>query len=51
MVVLKRFHDGGTKKVPLWWIETDAFRVPFFIKLPPINGYVKYFNDNKCIIF
>ena len=29
--------------------ETDAFTVPLCITLRQINGYVKYFNDNKCV--
>ena len=30
--------------------ETDAFPVPLCIKLPQMNGYVKYFDCNsKCI--
>ena len=29
--------------------ETDAFPVPLCIKLSQMNGYVKYFNDNKCM--
>ena len=29
--------------------ETDAFSVPLYIKLPRMNGYAKYFNDNKFI--
>ena len=29
--------------------ETDAFPVPLCIKLPQMNGYVKYFDsNNKC---
>ena len=27
--------------------ETDSFPVPLIIKLLKMNGYVKYFNDNK----
>ena len=29
--------------------ETDAFPIPLRIKIPQMNGYVKYFNDNKCM--
>ena len=29
--------------------ETDAFPVPLYIKLPQINGYAKYFDNNKCM--
>ena len=29
--------------------ETKAFLIPLCIKLPQINGYVKYFNDNTCM--
>ena len=30
--------------------ETDPFPAPLCIKLPQMNGYVKYFdNNNKCI--
>ena len=30
--------------------ETDAFSVPLCIKLPQMNGYVKYFDsNNKCM--
>ena len=29
--------------------EPDAFAVLLCIKLPQINGYVKHFNDNKCM--
>ena len=29
--------------------EPDSFLVPLCIKLPQMNGYVKYFNDNKCM--
>ena len=29
--------------------ETDAFPIPLRIKIPQMNGYVKYFNHNKCM--
>ena len=29
--------------------ETDAFTVPLCITLRQMNGYVKYFIDNKCL--
>ena len=29
--------------------EIDAFPVPLCIKIPQMNGYVKYFNDEKCM--
>ena len=28
-------------------IETNAFPIPLYIKLLQMNGYIKYFNDNK----
>ena len=27
--------------------KTNAFIIPLYIKIPQINVYVKYFNDNK----
>ena len=29
--------------------KTDTSPVPLYIKLPQMNQYVKYFNDNKCM--
>ena len=29
--------------------ETDAFPMPLRIKIPQMNRYVNYFNDNKCM--
>ena len=29
--------------------ETNAFPIPLCIKLPQMNGYIKCFNDNRCI--
>ena len=32
--------------------ETNAFTIPVCIKLPQMNGYVKYFDsNNKCMNF
>ena len=30
-------------------IETNAFPIPLYIKLLQMNGYIKYFNDNKYV--
>ena len=30
-------------------VETHAFPLSLCIKIPQMNGYVKYFNDNKCM--
>ena len=37
------------KKLYEYIHENHAFPVPLSIKLPQMNGYVKYFNDNKCM--
>ena len=29
--------------------ETSAFTIPVGIKLPQMNGNIKYFNNNKCM--
>ena len=29
--------------------EIDAFPIPLCIKLSQMNGYVKYFDDSKCM--
>ena len=55
MVLSKKdsFGKKGSFKYFIEYIkESDAFPVPLCIKLPQMNGYVKYFNcNNKCMNF
>ena len=52
-IVLSKKDSYGKKGSLKYFIghtnENDAFPVPLCIKLPQMNGYVKYFNDNKCM--
>ena len=42
------YGKKGSLKYFIGYIaETDAFPVPLYIKLPQINGCVKYFNADK----
>ena len=44
------YGGKGSFKYVIGYInDTDAFPVPLCIKGPQLNGYVKYFNDNKCM--
>ena len=45
------YSTKGSFKYFIGYInETDAFPVPSCIKLPQINGYLKYFDsNNRCI--
>ena len=44
------YGKKGSFKYIIGYInKTDAFPVPLCITLPQMNGYVKYFNDNKCM--
>ena len=53
-IVLSKRHSYGKKASYKYFIgyinEADAFPVRLCIKLPQMNGYVKYFDsNNKCI--
>ena len=52
-IVLSKKDSYGKKGSFKYFIgyinEADAFSVPLCIKIPQMNGYVKYFDDNKCM--
>ena len=50
-IVLSKKYLYGKKGLFKYFIgyinETDTFPVPLCIKLPQMNGYIKYFDSNK----
>ena len=49
--VLSRKESHGKKDKIKYFIGyiSNVGIIPLYIKLSQMNGYVKYFNDNKCM--